>query len=67
MAIGDLVWLDGESSGDDAAHEVGWEVSILAAEDATEGSPYVPPAQALGVVGVTAALAFGAIAVPSRS
>jgi putative ABC transport system permease protein len=46
---------------------ISWITLIGFARGATEGTPYVPPAQALGIVGVTAALAFGAIAVPSRT
>jgi putative ABC transport system permease protein len=45
---------------------ISWITLIGFASGATGGTPYVPPAQALGIVGVTAALAFGAMAVPSR-
>ena len=44
---------------------ISWITLLGFARGATGGTPYVPPAQAIGIVGVTAALAFGAMAVPS--
>ncbi|WP_116998257.1 ABC transporter permease [Desertimonas flava] len=37
------------------------------AKGATDGLPYVPPLQGLGVVAVAALIAFGAMAVPARA
>jgi putative ABC transport system permease protein len=44
---------------------ISWITLLGFARGATGGAPYIPPAQALGIVGVTAALSFGSIAVSS--